>query len=200
MQAVGREGLLKHHAIGGGERAGRRFRLLVTGPDACERIDHADVVLDCSGSWAIPNALGDAGIPAPGERALEDRIARRIPDFAAEPHAWAGRTILLTGAGHSAQTAARELASLAREAPGTRVVWAVRDAEPDWGAVPADPLTERAALTAAAEELARGASPHVELRTARSVEAIRPPASAACGSRCATGSRPRSSRSTGSSR
>jgi 2-polyprenyl-6-methoxyphenol hydroxylase-like FAD-dependent oxidoreductase len=172
VEAVGRERLLKHDEIGTGARADYPFRLLLTTGEGDEVVEHADVVLDCTGTYGNPNALGDGGIPAPGERALADRIEQRMPQFEAEPEAWAGRTILLTGAGHSAQTAARELAEFARDADGTRVIWAVRGADPDWGAVDDDPLPERAALNAAADELARGASPAIELRPGRLIEAL----------------------------
>jgi threonine dehydrogenase-like Zn-dependent dehydrogenase len=172
VEAVGRERLLKHDEIGTGARADYPFRLLLTTGEGDEVVEHADVVLDCTGTYGNPNALGDGGIPAPGERAFADRIEQRMPQFAAEPEVWAGRTILLTGAGHSAQTAARELAQFARDAAGTRVIWAVRGAEPDWGVVDDDPLPERAALNAAADELGRGASPAIELRAGRLVEAL----------------------------
>jgi len=165
--AVGRQGLLKHEAIGDPERARHPFRLLVADAEG-ERVEHADVVLDCTGTYGQPNALGDGGIPAPGERALEDRIVRRLPDVAAEAGAWAGRTVLLTGAGHSAQTAARALAAL----PGTRVVWAVRDPEPTWFGVDDDPLPERAALTRAARDLAAGQAGGVDVRLGRVTEAL----------------------------
>jgi hypothetical protein len=171
--AVSRQGLLKHEEIGTGRRGGHRFRLLVAHPDGAETVDHADAVLDCTGTYGNPNALGDGGIPAPGERALAARIERRLPRFTDEPGAWAGRRILLTGAGHSAQTAARQLAEFARDAPGTRVVWAVRAPEPTWGAVDDDPLPERARLGAVAVELAAGASSAVEVRPGRVTEAIR---------------------------
>jgi threonine dehydrogenase-like Zn-dependent dehydrogenase len=174
VEAVGRAGLLKHDEIGTGGRSGHPFRLLLTTSDGEELVEHADVVLDCTGTSGNPNALGDGGIPAPGERTLSDRIEQRLPEFAAEPEAWAGKTILLTGAGHSAQTAARELATFARDAAGTRVVWAVRGEDPHWGVVAEDPLPERAALNAAADELGRGASPAIELRPGRVVEALRP--------------------------
>src|SRR5919199_5877943 len=172
VEAVGREGLLKHDEIGTGARARHPFRLLLSTADGEELVEHADVVLDCTGTYGNPNALGDGGIPAPGERTLADRIEQRLPAFADDHEAWAGRTVLLTGAGHSAQTAARELATFAREAAGTRVIWAVRSTEPSWGAVADDPLPERAALNADAHELARGTSPAVELRTGRVVEAV----------------------------
>ena len=164
VEAVGRERLLKHEEIGTGARDEHPFRLLLTDPDGEEVVESADVVVDCTGTYGNPNALGDGGIPAPGERAFADRIVQLLPDFPAEREAWAGRTILLTGAGHSAQTAASQLAEFARDADGTRVIWAVRANEPTWGGVEEDPLPERARLNSAAEELARGASPAVQLR------------------------------------
>jgi hypothetical protein len=170
VEAVAREGLLKHEAIASPERGKRRFRLLVTGPGGRESVEHADAVIDCTGTYGNPNALGDGGIPAPGERALGDRIERRLPSFA--PSEWAGSTVLLTGAGHSAQTAARALAELARGAPGTRVIWAIRSQHPGWGAVAGDPLPERAALTGAAAALAGGASSAVEPRLGHVTEAL----------------------------
>ena len=124
------------------------------------------------GSYGTPNRLGDGGIDAVNERAFEDRIERFLPAIEADAGAWAGRTILLTGAGHSAQTAARELALFARDAPGTRVVWAVRNPDPDWGAVDDDPLPERAALNAIAAQLAAGASDAVQVRAGCVTEAL----------------------------
>jgi 2-polyprenyl-6-methoxyphenol hydroxylase-like FAD-dependent oxidoreductase len=171
VHAVGRDRLLKHDEIGTGARADHPFRLLLTGPDGEEKVERADVVLDCTGTYGNPNALGDGGIPAPGESTFSDRIERRLPRFAEEPERWAGRTILLTGAGHSAQTAARELAELAGQASGTRVIWSVRSPDPDWGAVADDPLPERAALNAAADEIARRESP-IEARFGRVTEAL----------------------------
>jgi threonine dehydrogenase-like Zn-dependent dehydrogenase len=173
--AVGREGTLKHEEIGTPERGGRPFRILVADGSGAERIEHADLVLDCTGKHGHPNALGDGGIPAPGERTLGregDRIVRTIPDLAREADAWADRTILLVGAGHSAQTAVRDLAALASSRPGTKVLWAVRSDAPDWGAVEDDPLPERKALTEAAAALAGGASPAVELLAGVAIERL----------------------------
>lgn len=171
--AVGRDNLLKHEAIGGERRAGQPFRLLVARPDGSEAIVRADVVIDATGAYANANRLGDGGIEAVNEGAFGDRIERFVPDLRGERGAgWAGRTILLTGAGHSAQTAAAQLAELAREAPGTRVIWAVRNRRPDWGAVAADPLPERAALAATAAGLAAGASDAVSVRPGVVTEAL----------------------------
>jgi hypothetical protein len=173
VEAVAREGLLKHEEIASPERSARRFRLLVTDSDGGESVEHADAVIDCTGTYGNPNALGDGGIPAPGERALEERIERRLPQLAGRSE-WAVSTTLLTGAGHSAQTAARALAELARDAPGTRVIWAIRSGDPSWGAVAGDPLPERAALTQAAAELVGGASDAIEARLGYVTEALAP--------------------------
>jgi len=170
--AVAREGMLKHEHIGNRGEGGRPFRLLVRRPDGSEAIERADVVIDATGTYSNPNRLGDGGIEAVNERALEHRIDRYLPDFAREADGWAGRTVLLSGAGHSAQTAARALAAFAAQAPGTRVVWAVRNPRPDWGAVADDPLPERAELNAGAAELAGGATDAVEVLPGRVTEAL----------------------------
>ena len=173
VEAVAREGLLKHEEIASPERGARRFRLLVSDAAGRESVDHADAVIDCTGTYGNPNSLGDGGIPAPGERGLEHRIERRLPRFD-DPGQWAGSTTLLTGAGHSAQTAARDLVELARHAAGTRVIWAIRSPDPGWGAVSGDPLPERARLTRSAAELAGGASDALEARLGVVTEALQP--------------------------
>lgn len=167
VRAVGRERLLKDDAVGSAERARRPFRLLLEDKGGRQRTAEADVVLDCTGTYGNPNALGDGGIPAPGERQAEDRIERHVPDVQGEPGRWVGREVLLVGAGHSAQTAARDLAELAGRRPGTRVHWALRSEDPGWYRVPDDPLPERARLTRRAEELA--ADPPPGLRVHRGV-------------------------------
>lgn len=170
--AVGRKGLLKQEEIASDERARRPFRLLVADA-AGERAEAADVVIDTTGAYAVPNALGDGGIPALGEAELAGEIVRRIPDFAGEGAAWAGRSILVVGAGHSAQTAVRDLAELAQAVPGTRVLWAVRGQHPVWGNIADDPLPERAALAKRATELSSGLSPAVTCLRGVSVESLR---------------------------
>ncbi|HET9690464.1 MAG TPA: NAD(P)-binding protein [Acidimicrobiales bacterium] len=145
VEAVGREGLLKSDEIGTGERDRRCFRLLVRAGDGAEVIEHADVVVDCSGTWHNPAPLGAAGIPAPGERSCD--VVRRIPEV---DGSWAGRRVLLAGAGKSAQTAARALAGA-----GADLTWAVRSLAPTWGAVDDDPLPDRAALVTSSQAIDR---------------------------------------------
>lgn len=169
--SVGRQGLLKHEEIATAERGKRPFRLLLSDESGREWTETADVVLDATGTWGNPNTLGDGGIPAPGELRFGSAIRRDIPDFSREAADWSGKTVLLAGAGHSAQTAVRDLAGL----PGTRVIWVLRDPETDWGTHPGDPLPERAGLAAEAAALAAGASPAVEVRRQAVVEEIARP-------------------------
>jgi len=170
--SVGRRGLLKHEEIATAERAAQPFRLLVSRADGAEEVADADVVLDCTGTYGHPNTTGDGGIPAAGEARLEGQIRRTLPDVAAEEAEWAGRTVLVVGSGHSAQTAAGDLAALARRQPATKVVWAVRGTEPTWGAVADDPLPERAALVARSRALAGDDDPAVRMETGVVVEAL----------------------------
>jgi hypothetical protein len=170
--SVGRQGLLKQEEISTPARAAHPFRLLLADASDREWVAAADVVLDTTGTWGQCNSLGDGGIPAPGERALAAEIRRDIPDIAGDPAEWAGRTVLLAGAGHSAQTVARELASLAWEAPGTRLIWVLRKPAPDWGSPAGDPLPGRAQLAAEAAALARGSHPAVEARLGMVVEEV----------------------------
>ena len=170
--SVGRRGLLKHEEIATAERGEQPFRLLVRHDDGAEELAEADVVLDCTGTYGQPNSTGDGGIPAAGEASLGHRIRRTIPDVASEAQEWAGRAVLVVGAGHSAQTAAADLAAFSRRHPGTEVVWAVRSTNPTWGEVPDDALPERAALVARSRALAGGEDPAVRLERGVVVEAL----------------------------
>lgn len=174
VASVGRRGLLKHEEIATAERGSQPFRLLVTGPDGEDEMAEADVVLDCTGTYGHPNSLGDGGIPAVGEQRLDGQIRRTLPDLASEEAEWSGRTVLVVGAGHSAQTAVNDLADLARRQPATKVIWAVRAADPTWGAVPDDPLPERAALVQRVRSMTEGAEPAVRLETGVVIEALAP--------------------------
>ncbi len=132
------------------------FRLLVRDASGQERIDTADVVLDCTGTFNTPRRLGDGGIPAIGELAARPHIAWGIEDIAGEKRAhYAGKSIALVGDGYSAATAIGQLAELAEEVNDTWVFWLTRGAR---GAplprVPNDPLKERDRLAVRANSLA----------------------------------------------
>jgi hypothetical protein len=176
---VGREGRVKSDEIGTAARGETPFRILVRDNDGTESIEHADVVLDCSGSWAVPNALGSGGVPAPGERASADFIERVIPraGVGREPRV-EGLRLLLVGAGHSAQTAARELAEVVSRTPETRVTWLIRSERPAFASLPDDPLPARAELLEVARSLALGPDSPFDVRTGRTVQSLEPAGSA----------------------
>jgi thioredoxin reductase len=92
-----------------------------------ERIT-ARAVIDASGTWTSPNPLGGDGLPAVGETAAGDRIAYRIPNLtdAAVAARYAGRQVVVAGAGHSALTALVAFAALAEQHPSTRMTWLLR--------------------------------------------------------------------------
>ena len=92
-----------------------------------ERDYLASAVIDATGTWSQPNPLGANGLPAAGETALRARIAYGMPDIlGAERSRYAGRRVLVVGAGHSAAGSLLALAALAEQEPGTRLVWVIR--------------------------------------------------------------------------
>jgi thioredoxin reductase len=87
----------------------------------------ASAVIDATGTWSHPNPLGADGIPALGEATLAGRIDYGMPDvLGAARERFAGRRVLVAGAGHSAAGTLLALARLAQEHPGTSIVWVTR--------------------------------------------------------------------------
>ena len=132
------------------------FRLLVRDGKGQERIDTADVVLDCTGKLNTPNRLGDGNIPAVGELAAKPHIAWGIEDILGERRAhYGGKSIVLVGDGYSAATTICALAELAEAVNDTWVFWLTRGPR---GAplprLPNDPLKERDRLAVRANSLA----------------------------------------------
>lgn len=92
-----------------------------------EQALRARAVIDATGTWHTPNPIGANGLPAIGEAAVAAQVFYGIPDIAGSQRArYAGKRTLVVGAGHSAAHALLYLADLARQAPGTRLAWAVR--------------------------------------------------------------------------
>jgi thioredoxin reductase len=109
----------------------------------------ARAVIIASGTWGNPSPAGASGLPAIGERERADRIRYGMPDvLGAERPRYAGRRILVVGSGHSAIGTLIDLGSLAEQAPGTAVLWAVRgtDLTRAYGGGASDQLPERGAL------------------------------------------------------
>lgn len=172
---VSRDRTLKGDLIGDPVRALRPFRILARrgGRDV---VFESDVVIDATGTFGQPRRMGNGGLPAPGEIAAENRIEYRPVDFVTGGRAYAGKRILIVGAGHSAMTAAVALRAIARRTPRTRVFWAVRaERHPYFKRVPDDPLPERNRLVVEAEAIAAGAGSGFTLIPGASIEAISSP-------------------------
>jgi thioredoxin reductase len=172
--AIARGGFLKKDISP--ERGRAPFRLLVRDANGRERVETADVVVDASGTYGRPNALGAGGMPCPGEIAAEEKISRTLRDIAGRDRArFAGKRTLLVGSGHTAATSALALARLVEEAPGTSVVWVTRSTrEPLYAAKKDDPLPERRAIEAAANRIASGSVAGIEIHRGLEVVAIAP--------------------------
>jgi thioredoxin reductase len=126
VTSVSRKGFDKMKSAG---RDQAPFLVQFTTPEGAEEYVLAQAVLDASGSYANPNPMGAAGIPALGERAAASRIFYGIPDvLGADRARYAGKRVMVVGAGHSAMNALLALADLAKEAPGTQGTWVVRRA------------------------------------------------------------------------
>src|SRR5260370_11322641 len=60
--AVGRQGYLKEDGVGDPRRGEQPFRLLLRDKKNQERVEEADVVLDCTGTYGRHRHLGQGGI------------------------------------------------------------------------------------------------------------------------------------------
>ena len=84
-------------------------------------------VLDASGTWTKPNPMGANGLPAIGELENAAQIRYGMPDILGTLRGrYAGKRVLVVGAGHSAAGSLLALAKLADEVPGTRIAWTIR--------------------------------------------------------------------------
>ncbi|MGC2780364.1 MAG: NAD(P)-binding domain-containing protein, partial [Bradyrhizobium sp.] len=125
----------------------------------------ADAVIDVSGTWFSPNPAGSNGLPALGEAAHGARIAYAMPDVrGAQRSRYAGKTVAVLGAGHSAIGTLIELAALAEDAAGTQAIWLLRSDDPAkaFGGGSADQLAARGELGMAFAALVRSGRIRVE--------------------------------------
>jgi thioredoxin reductase len=152
VTSITRQGLDKVSNTG---RDKAPFEVRWADADGNEQATLAQAVIDASGTWTQPNPMGVDGLPVLGERAVGDRIAYGIPDvLGAARDTYAGKTALVVGSGHSAINAALALLSLQDQAPGTKVLWALRRnrIEKLLGGGLNDQLPERGALGLAAKK------------------------------------------------
>jgi thioredoxin reductase len=145
--SIGKDDFQKSDAIAKPDRAASPFRILVRDANGAERIDKADIVFDCSGTYTNHRWSGRGGIPAPGERALESRVHYTLPDILnRDRDRFVGRHTLVLGAGFSAATALLHLGQLYEENHATKVSWAIRRIGQAMHAIHDDPLPARAKL------------------------------------------------------
>jgi thioredoxin reductase len=124
VTAVARAGFDKMTTEG---REEAPFQLTIRTADVAEETVLARAVVDASGTSALPNPAGAAGVPAIGERTLASRTFYGIPDvLGTHRDRYAGKRVLVIGAGHSAFNALLDLVDLADSEPATAVTWAVR--------------------------------------------------------------------------
>ncbi len=155
IRAIGRSRQLKGDPISAPERGARPFRLLVQ-DEKGEHLEQAELVLDCSGTFAQPNSLGDGGIPAAGEQRSAERISYKIPNPEDAAKRFAGRRVLVVGAGHSAATTICNLTDLPPETAPREINWLIRrERHLPLEEVTNDSLPERARLSAAANRLVK---------------------------------------------
>ena len=144
--AVTRQGMDKTHSRG---RDSTPFLVRVEHADGEVSDYQAAAVIDASGTWSTRNPLGTSGLPAVGEAAAASRISSPLPDvLGRDRETFAGRTAVVIGAGHSAANTLLNLAELAAQVPGTKIVWAIRGASAAkvYGGGDADGLAARGQL------------------------------------------------------
>ncbi|UIP59955.1 FAD-dependent oxidoreductase [Agromyces marinus] len=126
VTAVAREGMDRTRTAG---RAATPFVLRVREASGEVQDVAARAVIDASGTWRTPNRLGSSGLDPLGLDEVADAVTHALPDVLGTDRArFAGRRVTVVGAGHSAANTLLALAALAREEPGTRITWAIRNA------------------------------------------------------------------------
>ncbi|MFL5241371.1 MAG: NAD(P)-binding domain-containing protein [Gemmataceae bacterium] len=172
--SVGRQGLLKEDSPGDGKRGRVPFRLLVRESKGRERVEEADVVLDCTGTYGQHRWLGNGGIPAVGEMAAEQQISYGLDDVLGEKkNTFAGKSILVIGSGYSAATSVCNLAALAEQNAETWIIWLARSGKTTpIRRISNDPLKERDRLAVRANTLATRGEGNVEFHGQSIIEAI----------------------------
>ncbi len=148
VTAVSRVGMDKTRS---GGRAEQPFLIRVESADGSVQDHQVRAVIDASGTWAQPNPLGQSGLVAAGEKeaTAAGLITTPLPDVTGTARAqFAGKHVLVIGAGHSAANTLLALGQLAKNEPGTRISWAVRgpDASRLYGGGNLDGLPARGQL------------------------------------------------------
>lgn len=169
---VTRSGLLKTDS--NERRASTPFRILLRDKQGSESSVEADIVFDCTGTYGNGRYLGDGGLPAAGELTARPQIAGGLEDIlGGQRGKYAGKTVLLVGAGYSAATHVDLLAQLAQQSPETWVIWLARGLRSQpMQRHPNDVLKERDRLATRANSLATRGEGNIEFHASAVVERI----------------------------
>lgn len=170
VTGVSRRGFDKMKSAG---REDAPFSVIVETKTGQTREELASAVIDTSGTWSQHNPIGTNGLPVPGETAARDAIAYGVPDVRGRDAGdYAGKRILVIGAGHSAANVLLDLAELKATAPATEIIWAVRGASLArlFGGGANDKLAARGALGQALEKLVKAGG--IDLHMHRTVARI----------------------------
>ncbi|MDB5047997.1 MAG: flavoprotein, partial [Fibrobacteres bacterium] len=152
-------------APGGGTTGG--------GTTGREYVLEADLVFDATGTYGLANALGSGGLPAPGERALDPLILRRLGDVHAFLETFRAGRVLLIGHGHSAAHALLALRDRCSRNPEVSVTWSFRSRNiRPFRETASDPLPGRDAVVSAANALAAAPPGFLDIRRAASVASL----------------------------
>ncbi|MFJ4916265.1 NAD(P)-binding domain-containing protein [Streptomyces sp. NPDC088726] len=137
------------------DRERQPFTIRVTRAGGAEERILGRAVIDASGTWSTPAPISADGLPALGEHAASAHVSYRIPDLKdpAVRARYAGKRTAVIGSGASAFTTLAALADVAKDEPGTHVVWILRRAlsGSTFGGGSADQLPARGALGLAAK-------------------------------------------------
>jgi Predicted flavoprotein involved in K+ transport len=152
VTAVSREGMDRTRTA---KRAETPFLLRIAGASGAVEEVTARAVIDASGTYLSPNSLASTGLEPLGLPEVADRVSHALPDvLGRERSRFAGKHITVVGAGHSAANTLLNLAALAREEPGTRITWLIRNATAVRVATSAeDELAARAAIGSGVKRL-----------------------------------------------
>lgn len=127
VTAVTREGMDRTRSTG---RASTPFLLRLDTPEGITDVT-ARAVIDTSGTYSTPNALASAGVDPIGATDVAAHLSHALPDvLGADRARFAGKSVLVVGAGHSAANTLIKLARLARDEPSTHITWAIRGTSP----------------------------------------------------------------------
>jgi thioredoxin reductase len=172
--SIGKVGCLRVESASDPKRLNAAFRLLLRDENGAERVEEADVVLDCSGNYGRHSWMGEGGIPAIGELSAEKSVSYLVDDILGKKKAhYAGKSIIVIGGGYSAATTVCALAELAEQNSATWTIWITRG--PRSTPLPRNPndtFRERDRLAARANNLATRGDGNVEFISQAAVQEI----------------------------